>query len=372
MTVFPLRRWVKAAAMTTAAALVLTACAGSGSSGDPGPQTLKFAYFSGENTSFGRLWSWWMDEVETRSGGSITFERFWDASLLQGPEMVGGLRDGRVDVAQVVPPMYPGKFPLTSVTELPFVSDNVPAGAAAITQLAQENEAVREEWSGQGLTPLAWNIAAPGSLGTTEPLAGADDLSGRSIRGIDRSSKVLGAAGANLVNLDLNEVYTGMERGLINGFFGIPFAFVGPLKFQEIAKHYTDVGMGITTANALAMSEKGWDSLTPEQQQVMIAVSAEAPAKLAEFDGATEDATCEAVRAAGATVTRFPQAEIDALRAAGEEQVRAEWVGEVAGSGVDGGVFYEEWKAAVAAGEAEYADYELGMTRCTNGTAGNR
>lgn len=378
---FTLRRPGRAlAALIAVLALVAAGCggsgstdggsdSGSGSSGGDSEKTLRFAYFAGERTSFGQLWTWWMDEVERRTDGAVRFERYWDASLLTGPEMADGLRDGRVDVAQIVPPMYPGKFPLTSVTELPFVSENVPAGAQAIAQILRENRDFQEEWHGQGLVPLAWNIASPGALGTKEPIRTAADLDGRKIRGIDRSSKVLGEVGANLVNLDVNEIYGGMERGLINGFFGIPFAFVGPLKFPEVAKNYTDIGMGITTANAIAMSEDGWASLSPEVQRVMEEVSAEVPAKLAEFDGIAEDASCEAIRAEDATLSKLPEAETEKLRAAGEEKVREEWLDEVSGS-VDGPTVYDEWVSTTRAAERDFPDYRIGLERCMEGGAG--
>jgi TRAP-type transport system periplasmic protein len=307
-----------------------------------------------------------MDEVEKRSKGSIKFERFWDASLLKAPEMADGLRDGRVDVAQVTPPFYPGKFPVTSVTELPFVSNNVPAGAQAISEMAAAGP-VADEWKQNGLKPLAWNIAAPGALGTEKPLPDVAALKGRKLRGNDRSSQVLGMVGADLVNLDLNEIYGSMERGLINGFFGIPFAFVGPLKFVEVAKNYTDIGMGITTANALTMSEQGWSKLSKEQQDIMIEVSKEIPAKLAETDGAAEDASCQALKDGGAKLSAFSEAEVEKLRAAGEANLREEWSSDVSKAGVDAEAVYEEWKSKAAAAESQYSDYTLGLKRCAEG-----
>lgn len=354
-------------------ALSVAACGGSGreggssASGGDSPKTLRFAYFAGEKTSFGQLWTYYMDEVERRSKGSIKFERFWDASLLKAPQMVDGLRDGRADIAQVTPPFFPGKFPITSVTELPFVSNNVPAGAEAISELAADGQPVADEWKRQGLKPIAWNIAAPGALGTKTPLNDVAGLKGRKIRGNDRSSQVLKEVGVNLVNLDLSEIYGSMQRGLINGFFGIPFAFVGPLKFVEVAKNYTDIGMGITTANALTMSDQGWNKLSKNQQAIMTEVAKEIPAKLAETDGAAEDASCTALKEGGAKLSKFPPAEVDKLRQAGEQKLRDQWVKEVGKNGIDASAFYEKWKSATKAAEGQFPDYTLGLGRCMDG-----
>jgi TRAP-type C4-dicarboxylate transport system substrate-binding protein len=373
MQAVPFRRRLGGLAVLAAAiaALVMAGCGGSGGSGGASGgsssaaketnQKLKFAYFLGEKTTFGQLWSWWMDEVEKRSEGTITFDRFWDGTLLKGEEMAEGLRDGRVDVAQVTPPMYPGKFPLTSVTELPFASNNVPAGAAAINKLAQENEALKNEYSSQHLVPLAFNIASPSALGTKKPIRTVEDLKGTKLRGIDRQSRLLKAAGANLVNMGPADIYAGIERGLINGFNGIPFGFVGALKFPEVAKYYTDLGMGITTANPLSMSEQGWSRLSARQQQVIREVSAEIPAKIAQFDTAAEDATCQVIKAEHATISILPEPEVAKLRKLGEPVV-ADWTKEAGGAQAE--QFRQEWLDAVKAAEGEYPDYELGMHRC--------
>jgi TRAP-type C4-dicarboxylate transport system substrate-binding protein len=370
------RRRVGAVAVcAVAAAGLLVGCgdsddAGSSAGGSASSESrhqLTFAYFLGEKTTFGQLWTWWMDEIEKRSNGTITFpRRFWDGTLLKGDQMLDGIRDGRADVAQITPPMYPGKFPLTSVTELPFASNNVPAGAAAIGRLAEENEALRKEWRQHGLVPLAWNIAAPNALGTKKEIRTMADLKGTKLRGIDRSSKVLKLAGANLFNLGPSDIYGAMERGLINGYFGIPFAFTGALKLPEVAKYHTDIGMGITTANAVVMSERTWEKLSKAQQDVIREVSAEIPAKLAEFDAVAEDASCEAVKQAGAKMSALPPAEVEKLRAIGERKLVDEWVKEV-GPGAE--EFRQAWLDAVKAEERNYADYELGMTRCRNALA---
>jgi TRAP-type C4-dicarboxylate transport system substrate-binding protein len=324
---------------------------------------LKFAYFLGEKTTFGQLWTWWMDEVEKRTDGTVTFpDRFWDGTLLKGEEMVDGLNDGRVDVAQITPPMYPGKFPLTTVTELPFASNNVPAGAAAIAKLAQENEALRNEYESKGAIPLAFNIASPSAVGTKKEIKTVADLKGTKLRGIDRQSQLLKKVGANLFNLGPADIYGAVERGLINGFNGIPFAFVGALKFPEIVKNYVDLGMGMTTANALSMSKRTWEKLSERQQQVIREVSAEIPAKLAEVDAQAEDATCEVIKKEGAKISVLPEAEVQKLRDLSEKELVPAWVKEAGGQQAE--EFRKVWLETVKAEEANYPDYTLGMHRC--------
>jgi len=367
------RRSRLAAIMLSAAALALVA-AGCGSDDDSGGETagaassgesveLRFAYFSGENTSFGQLWSWWMDEVTKRSDGRVTFERFWDASLLGAPEMADGLRDGRVDLAQVSTPYYPGTFPLSTVTELPFITSNLPAVAAAFSELEESSDALKQEWTGQGLEPVAWNGTAGSALGLQGPVDSVEDLRGKRIRAVDRGSKVLGYTGANLINIEIPDLYGGMQRDLVEGYYGVPFSFVGPLKLTEVTKSLTDLGLGVPALNVLAMSSEGWNDLPEDLQAIMAEVTEEVPAKSAEFESAAEQVTCDAVEAEGVELSVLPEAEVAKLREAGEERLKAEWVEEISSKGGPAEEFYQQYIDAVKAAESEY-EYTPGLQQC--------
>ncbi|MDO9407694.1 TRAP transporter substrate-binding protein DctP [Patulibacter sp.] len=369
----PLRRRWLAVASALAMSAAVAGCGGSSSSsgGGDGQATLKFSYMAGEQTSIGQLWTWWLDEVEKRSAGSLKFDRYWDATLLKATETIEGLKDGRADVSQVLPTVYAGRFPLTSVGELPFESSNAPAVSEALATFgADEAHPVRKEWEQQGLVPLSFSIGASSALSTKDPVRSAADLRGKRIRANDRGSRVMQSAGANLVNIELAEIYGSVERGLVNGVYGIPFSFVGPLKFPEVAKHFTDLGIGVSTVNSLAISKKRWDGLTPEQQKVIQEVNAETPKKIAEIEAQFDDVSCKAVKAAGGELTVLPDAEVQKISAAGKAGVDAAWKKDVKGTDAD--AFYTEYKAKVAAAEKKYSDYQTGVKRCAASGSSSR
>lgn len=367
---------VRRRALTVASALALglgvAACgsdddggsnASSGGGGGDAKQTLKFSYMAGEQTSIGQLWTWWLDEVEKRSNGSISFDRFWDATLLKATETVEGLKDGRADVSQVLPTVYAGRFPLTSVGELPFESSNAPAVSDALATLgAEDGSPLRQEWEKQGLVPLSFSIGASSALATKDPVHTAADLKGKRIRANDRGSRVLQPVGANLVNIELAEIYGSMERGLIKGIYGIPFSFAGPLKFQEVANHFTDLGIGVSTVNALAISKKKWDSLSADQQKVIQEVNSEAPKKIAEIEAQFDDESCKAVKAEGRELFVLPEAEATKIKDAGKAAVDAAWKKDVKDADAD--AFLSEYQTKLKEAEAAYPDFQTGIARC--------
>lgn len=369
----PRRRGARALAATAAAAALLVAgCGGSGSTSSGGAstgasaetedQTLTFSYMAGERTPIGQLWTWWMDEIEDRSRGSVSFDRFWDGTLLGATETIEGLGDGRADVSQVLPSVYPGRFPLTQAGELPYVSSNAPAVARAFTELSREGP-LRDEWTRDRLVPLSFSVGASSAMGTKFPVRTADDLNGKRLRATDRGSKVLQGVGANLINIELAEIYGSMERGLVDGFYGIPFSFIGPMRFGEVSRQFTDTGIGVSTLNTLAMSENGWNRLSDEQRAIVEEVSAEAPAKVAEFERQFEDATCRELREQGVDVFVLPEADSERLRA-GQQRVVDEWKGEAEERGNDADAFLETYRAEIARGEREFDGYQTGVARC--------
>lgn len=364
----PRRRRVAAIATALTLSTALAACGGGDAAGDD-ERTLTFGYHTGEKTPIGQVWAWWMDEVEERTGGSLTFEAYWDGTLVKGPDIVESLTDGRVDVSQVMPTLYTTTFPVTSVHELPFQSSNSPAVSEAMAALAADEQGpVAQEFSAKGIRPLAWAIGGSSALGTKEPVRTAADLDGIRIRGNDRSSKVMSAAGASIINMELADVYGSLDRGLIDGVYGVPFGFVGPLKYPEVVGSFTDTGMGVASANALSISQETWDSLTDEQREVIAEVNAEVPAKVGEFDAQFDEVSCEAVKEAGAELYVFSDAETQKLKDAGFDTVYAEWRKAASAAGADADAVLEEYQAAVAAAEADYPDYETGVAACAAGS----
>jgi TRAP-type C4-dicarboxylate transport system substrate-binding protein len=347
-----------------AAAVALSACGSTADEAGDDSRTLSFGYHTGEKTPIGQVWAWWMEEVTDRTDGAITFETYWDGTLVKGPDIIESLNDGRVDVSQVMPTLYTTKFPVASVHELPFQSSNSPAVAVAMAELAAEDGPIRAEFEAENLVPMAWAIGGSSALGTADPVETVDDLKGVQIRGNDRSSKVMGAAGANIINMQLADVYGSLDRGLLDGVYGIPFGFIGPLKYAEVVKNFTDTGMGVASANPLSMSTDTWESLTDEQRKVIEGVNAEVPGKIAEFDAEYDKLSCAAVTEAGAKLNVLDASEVDKLKAKGFDSVYAEWKAAASDTGADADAVLADYQAAVAAAEGDFPDYKTGVASC--------
>ena len=65
---------------------------------------------------------WFMAEVEKRSGGEITFEKYWAQSLVKAPELFPALQSGAADIVDGAPAAYNVReYPLANIV-LPLTS----------------------------------------------------------------------------------------------------------------------------------------------------------------------------------------------------------------------------------------------------------
>src|SRR3546814_19125769 len=110
-------------------ALAFTAAMGLASTQALAAEKLVYATYFSDIYSAGKTDNWFMSEVEKRSNGEITFEKYWSQSLVRAPEMFPALRRGAVNIAGGAPSSY-------NVTEYPLPNRLFPLtspNAAALT-----------------------------------------------------------------------------------------------------------------------------------------------------------------------------------------------------------------------------------------------
>jgi TRAP-type transport system periplasmic protein len=360
-----------AIALFAALTLAFAACggddeepAGGGGSGDAAsvePQTLRFATFISEQAALGQMFKWYMDEVTERTDGAIEFEAFWDASLLGPAEILPGLKDGRIQAGHVQPAYYPGAFPLTSVVEIPFTATNQPAASVGLTKLAQENEAMMQEWETNGALPMGFGATPPSVLGSDELIDTFDKLKGKRIRTVGREAQAVEAAGGNPIALETGDVYESMERGLLDAYMGVPFDFVLALKLNEVGDYVTDPGLGVFAQNPMTIAASTWADLPQNVKDIMYEVGREMPA---EYYKLYQPAEVEACKALKNPPVVWPEAEVEKWRSAIGTSIEESWAKDVTDKGGDADAFYQAYADSVTEAESEYPDYKTGVATC--------
>src|SRR5690606_1185578 len=110
-----------------------------------------------------------------------------------------------------------------------------------------------------------WNYAP---LITRTPINSPEDFKGKRIRGYGIATDVIEAMGGTAVPMAAPEVYTALERGVLDGVYGFDFITAVDYNLHEIAPHFTDIGDGPHAPSATIMNLEYWNSLPEDIQSL--------------------------------------------------------------------------------------------------------
>ncbi|WP_147102951.1 TRAP transporter substrate-binding protein [Nesterenkonia populi] len=271
--------------LTAVAALgLLAACggevegndSGEGNGGDAAPEvTLTLVTSAAEGTPSAEVQEWYADELESRSEGRIEIERTEAYSLCDAVEVIDCVRDGRAQLGVSIPDYTPAYFPSTSMVSIPFIGQDWQAITQALHELHVTNEDAQAVMTGNNIHHLAtWPVGRM-LIGTHEPVETPEDLAGLSLRASGPLAiSLYENQGVNVISLAANEVFEGIERGVIDS---VAASIDFPVNYQlnELLPHWTDPGVGEYSAFGMWMNLDAYEELDDELKQVVDDVAAD-------------------------------------------------------------------------------------------------
>jgi TRAP-type C4-dicarboxylate transport system substrate-binding protein len=212
----------------------------------------------------------WAREVEKRTGGKVKVNVYPGETLGKQVEQYDLILKGAAQLTILVGPQYPGRFPLTDVFNLPFLipPDGPNSPGKAIRDMVHEKylnsiyfKDVKVLWKGR-YQPNVIHMAK-------KPVRTLNDIKGQIIgfpggRIIPAYIKSLGASPEQSPT---PEVYTNLEKGIINGQV-LPFETQMAFKLYEVAKFVTMTNQG-SAAKCLVMRLQTWNSMPPDVQKII-------------------------------------------------------------------------------------------------------
>ena len=310
------------------------------------------------------------ERVESETDYTVDFEIFPNSSLVPINEMLPAVKDGRADMSIVSVGLFPGDLPLNQLTGVPWLSSNALSTMRAMSELSVSNEDLAEEWSRNGVVPVLWVAAENPATSSKKPIDSLDDLDGIQVRSVGLQAEALKDVGASVVALPSEEVFDALSRGVIDAFSGSPLSTqVSTYKIQDIADHFTDLGMGqYSSAVGVLANADTWDGYPPEVQDIMME---EAGGVLDDFTAPNlakvHQTVCSELEEAGAKVTRLPDADIEAWKAMSADRVQELYVQQAVEAGVDedaARALLDDYTTAVAAADDTGSEYVDGLGAC--------
>ncbi len=239
--------------------------------------------------------------VEEKSGGSIEINIFPAEQLGSGAEMLESVKSGTQDMV-IDPDAYLANYDsMFYVLGMPYIFSSwdqvkkFPEGEAA-----KQLEQIAEE---QGLKILGWASNGFRVMTTNKEVNTPDDLKGVKMR-VGNSklmSDLLAALGCNPTPLSMGDTYSGIQTGIVDAQENPTSNIVGS-KFYEV-QDYLAVTHHVYTTEPLIMNKAKFDSLTPEQQQILLDAGKEVCTADVDACAAQEEADLELIAANNTTIT---------------------------------------------------------------------
>lgn len=284
----------------------------------------------------------WMDMVEERTEGRVTFNRLFGGPLGKFTGQPTGIKARSFDVGDTSAVYNPGLYPRSTVAILPFISDNMDAHAKAMHEM-QNSDEFKPEFDALNQKFLFNSSWIWIQTMSHVPLTTMDDLADKKIRAHGGSAEALTAAGITSYAIPFGELPAAAEKKVVDVVtMGGPSGMVD-FGFGDIFSHWNDNLIWNWFPMTMVMNKDAWDEIPAEDQAIIEEINSEMVDVVLGLVWAQENAAKDAlVTDYGTTVVQFE--ELDKLAAFGE-QAWSPWIEEMSDKGIDGQGLIDGYKS---------------------------
>ena len=277
-------------------------------------------------------------ELEERTKGRVKVVIYPSEALGKAKDHYDIILRGIADMGPFIQAYTPGRFPLSSLMDLPLQIPSAKVGSRVLMELYEKY--LKEEYS--GIKVLHFQVTDPGHIHMAKKLVKTlEDLQGLRLRSPGpQQNSIVKALGASPINIPIPELYDSLQRGMVEGTF-LPFAGIRDFKLFDLIKYHTLANLYVTPSG-FVMNLKTWNSLPSDIQKMIEELIGP---QIAEKAGAAFDQKAllamEDAKKGGAEIYQPPpeQRKIwnDQLRPINEK-----WVADMEAKGLPGKKIYED------------------------------
>ncbi|MHA1536181.1 MAG: TRAP transporter substrate-binding protein [Alphaproteobacteria bacterium] len=221
---------------------------------------LKIAHFITPKHSFSQWIVRWARALETKSKGALKFKIFPGSQLGPPTKYYDMARRGQADITWFAHGFTPGRFPLTELSNLPYLVGSAETGTKVLNDRVLRSKYLEAEHKGVKVLMLLTH--QPGNIHTAKkPVRSIDDIKGLRLRFASATiHSFIAALGGTPVGLPPTRIAESMQKGTIDGavidYGGGGIAFrIGP-----VTKYTTEV-YSYVTSFCLCMNQRSYERL---------------------------------------------------------------------------------------------------------------
>lgn len=214
-------------------------------------------------------------QVEKASGGQLKVDVFPAMQLGGAQENVDQVRSGTVFLTWISTAYLSRTVPELSVLSIPFLNETREDAFRMID--GKVGQVLSEKLAAKGFVPLGYmELGARQLTNNVRPVKTLADLNGLKIRlqPDETHLATFRALGANPTTMDIKEVYSALQQGVLDGEEN-PFAVIRDRNFDQVQKYVSDTGHFFDFI-VLVANKRKFEALAPELQKVVREAAARA------------------------------------------------------------------------------------------------
>ena len=289
----------------------------------------------------------WVDEVLKATDGRVKITIYSGGALAGPVELYDALATGVADMAWFLQGYTPGKFPMTSVIELPFMAETATIGALTSWELYETYPGYQDEYNDDKVRLLATWCVDPGQLETSKKkVTKLEELKNLKIRvGSATLTPTAEALGAVPILSPINELYDSLQKGVFDGVL-VGMSAIKTFNLQDVIKYVT-INNSFLNTHSLGINEAGWNKISKEDQDIILSLSgAKLSKQVGDAFGLEMEAGRKLAEGAGAEFIYLDDAELARWKEA-VSGISAQWVADLDSQGYDGQALLDKAKELI-------------------------
>lgn len=253
--------------------------------------------------------------VKERSNGRLCIEVFPASALGEEKDSIEQTQFGVLDMVRASFGPFNNIIPETQVVSLPYIFRSGEHMHRVMD--GPVGEEIAKGFAAHDLVVLGYYDGGARSFYNSQrPVSKVADLKGMKFRVMqsDVFVDMMSALGANATPMPYGEVYSAIQTGVIDGAENNQPSYDTSGHF-EVAKYYT-LDEHLIMPEVLAISQKSWDKLSPEDQKIIADAGKDSVPIMRELWAAKVKESEEKVEKSGAQITRLEDKKefIDAMQ----------------------------------------------------------
>ncbi len=286
-----------------------------------------------------------IQEVEQKTEGRVKMYLQPGSVLVGGGETFDAVATGMVDMGFSLPAYTPGRFPLTTILEFPFMFSSSLQANQAAAELYKNNAAFQKEYDEVKVIYVGATDTA--ALVSAKPVETLEDFKGLRVRTPGPvQNDMINAFGGTPVSMPYPEVYDAMQRGVVDATFG-PQTAIYPFNLHEVSSHIVLVDF-YATPLYVVMNKASWNKISPADQAVIEELIEQIPLNIGGLYDERIIGFREQIEKEGAegniTIITFSADDMQKARSI-LEPLEEKWLSQMEGQGLPARAVYDEVNA---------------------------